>query len=150
MPRPRVFLDSNVLFSGIHSSAGAPATILEQFIEGRLAVVISQQVLEEVIRTIKGKLPEALPVLKELLLSTSPEIRPSPTPEEVERWRGLLDAGDAAILAAAVTAQPDCLVTGDKHFVKNPEIAEKAGLRIVTPAQFIEAWAREQSHDQVG
>ena len=142
-PKPRVFLDSNVVFSGLYSARGAPAVILDRFIEGRLMVVVSQQVLDEVIRTIKEKLPEALPALRKLLLNTPPEIRKDPTPEEITRWSGLLDAGDATILAAAVAAQPDYFVTGDRHFTENPEIAEKADLHIVTPAQFIEARAKE-------
>ena len=142
-PKPRVFLDSNVIFSGLYSSRGAPGIILERFIEGKLMVVVSQQVLDEVIRTIKEKLHEALPALRKLLLNTPPEIRKDPTPEEITRWSGLLDAGDAAILAAAVAAQPDYFVTGDRHFTENPVIAEKADLRIVTPAQFIEARANE-------
>jgi putative PIN family toxin of toxin-antitoxin system len=147
-PKPRVFLDSNVIFSGIYSSKGAPAVILERFIEGRLRVVVSQQVLDEVIRTVKEKLPEALPALRKLLVNAPPEIRKDPTPDEVKRWSGLLDAGDAAILAAAVAAQPDYFVTGDRHFTENPEIAERAGLHIVMPAQFIEAWAKEGGHDE--
>ncbi len=114
--------------------------ILERFIEGRLMIVVSQQLLDEVIRTIKEEIPEALPALRKLLVNAPPEIRKDPTPEEVKRWSGQLDIGDAAILAAAVAAQPDYFVTGDRHFTENPEIAEKAGLHIVTPAQFIEAW----------
>jgi putative PIN family toxin of toxin-antitoxin system len=138
-PKLRVFLDSNVIFSGLYSAGGAPGIILERFIEGRLMVVVSQQVLDEVIRTIKDKLPEALPALRKLLVNAPPEIRKDPIPEEVKRWSGLLDVGDAAVLAAAVAAQPDYFVTGDRHFIDNPEIAEKADLQIVTPAQFIEA-----------
>ncbi len=147
-PKPQVFLDSNVIFSGIYSSKGAPAVILERFIEGKLMVVVSQQVLDEVIRTIKEKLPEALPALRKLLVNAPPEIRKEPAPEEVKRWHGLLDVSDAAILAAAVASQPDYFVTGDKHFTENPEIAEKAGLQVITPAQFIEARAREEGHDE--
>lgn len=152
MPEPklRVFLDSNVIFLGIYSSRGAPAVILERFVEGRLMIVVSQQVLDEVIRTIKEKLPGALPALRKLLVNAPSEIRKDPIPEEVKRWSGLLDIGDAAILAAAVAAQPDYFVTGDRRFVENPEIAEKAGLQIVTPAQFIEARAKEGGHDESG
>ena len=146
MPEPklRIFLDSNVIFSGIYSSRGAPAVILERFIEGRIMVIVSQQVMDEVIRTIKEKLPEGLPALRKLLVNAPPEIRKAPTLEEIKRWSGLLDMGDAAILAAAVTAQPDYFVTGDRHFIDNPKIAEKAGLQIVTPAQFIEGLGREE------
>ena len=137
-PRPRVFLDSNVIFSGIYSSEGAPGIILEHFVEGRLRVVISQQVLEEVVRTVKEKLPHALPALRRLLVSIPPEIRNDPSPEEVARWAEVIQIEDASILAAAVAAQPDYLVTGDKHFFENLGIEEKSGLNVVTPAQFLE------------
>ena len=142
-PKPRVFLDSNVIFSGLYSSRGAPGIILERFIEGRLRVVISQQVLDEVIQTIKEKLPEALPALRGLLVNMPPEICKDPAPENVKRWMKLMDAGDAAILAAAVAAQPDYFVTGDKRFFENPDIAKKSGLQIITPARFIESVGKE-------
>jgi len=137
-PRLRVFLDSNVIFSGLYSSSGAPGAILEHFVEGRLEVVISQQVLEEVVRTVKEKLPEVLPTLRRLLTSAPPEVRKNPPPEEVTRWAGLMNTEDAAILAAAAAAQPAYLITGDKHFLGSPGISQKSGLHIVSPAQFLE------------
>ncbi|MBI2303703.1 MAG: putative toxin-antitoxin system toxin component, PIN family [Chloroflexi bacterium] len=137
-PKLRVFLDSNVILSGLHSSAGAPGIILERFIEGELMVVISQQVLEEVVRTINEKLPGALPTLKRLLVSIIPEIVKDPSPQEVTPWAEIIHPDDAGILTAAVAAQPDYLITGDKHFFENPSIAGKSGLHIVTPAQFLE------------
>lgn len=136
--RPRVFLDSNVVFSALYSSQGAPASIWERFIDGKLIVVISQQVLEEVVRTIKEKLPEALPLLSQLLVSVPPEIVAGPAPGEVARWAEVMHSSDASILAAAVAAQPDYLVTGDRHFLDNPAIAEKSGLCILTPVQLLE------------
>jgi len=72
MPRPRVFLDSNVLFSGLHSARGAPGIILDHFAKGAVIMVVSPLVLEEVVRTIKSKLPEALPSLYTLLVLTYP------------------------------------------------------------------------------
>ena len=136
-PKPRVFLDSNVIFSGLYSPKGAPGIILEHFTKGSISVAISQQILEEVIRTIKEKLPDALPALRRLLVSTPPEVRADPKMEEIERWAGKLHVADAAILAAAVASQPDYFITGDNHFIENPGIAEETGLHIVTPAQFL-------------
>ena len=149
-PKLRVFLDSNVIVSGIYSSRGAPAAILEHFVEGRLRVVVSQQVLDEVIRAVKVKLPDALPALRKLLVNAPPEIWKDPAPDDIECWREALDIGDAAVLAAAVAAEPDYFITGDRHFIENPEIAGKANLRIVTPAQFVEAWASKGGHDERG
>jgi putative PIN family toxin of toxin-antitoxin system len=136
--RPRVFLDSNVIVSALYSAEGAPAAILRRFIDGKLRVVISQQVLEEVVRTINEKLPEALPSLRKLLLSAPPEIVEDPGSHDVSRWAGVVHSDDAGILAAAVAAQPDYLVTGDKNFLEGPGVADKSGLRIVAPARFLE------------
>jgi len=136
-PRLRVFLDSNVIFSGLYSAEGAPGIILQHFMEGRLTIVISQQVLDEAVRTIREKLPEGLPALRRLLMSLPPEIREGPAPEETARWAKVIHPDDAGILAAAVAAQPDYLITGDTHFFENPNIAGESGLHIVTPAQFL-------------
>jgi len=142
-PRLRVFLDSNVIFSGMYSSQGAPGIILEHFIEGRLRVVISQQVLGEIVHTIKEKLPEALPALRRLLVNIPPEIGEDPTLEEVAHWAEVINIEDASILAAAIIAEPDYLITGDKHFFENPDIAEKSRLHIVTPTQFMKHLRKE-------
>jgi hypothetical protein len=141
--RPRVFLDSNVIFSGLYSPEGAPGIILEHFIKGNIRVVVSQQVLEEVVRTVRAKLPDALPTLKRLLVSMPPEVVADPGREEIERWMKRLPLGDAAVLAAAIGAQPDYFITGDKHFTQSPAIGEEAGLRIVTPARFLELLERD-------
>jgi putative PIN family toxin of toxin-antitoxin system len=138
-------LDSNVIFSGLYSSQGPPGIILEHFIKGSISLVVSRQVLEEVIRTIKEKLPEALPALRRLLVSIPPEVRADPEPEEIKRWSKKIPAVDAAILAAVVAAQPDYFVTGDNHFIASPDIAEETGLHIVTPVQFLKFLERGET-----
>jgi putative PIN family toxin of toxin-antitoxin system len=138
-PEPRVFLDSNVIFSGLYSSGGAPGIILELFMRGKIRVVVSQQVLEEVVRTLKEKLPGALPALKTLLVNTPPEIVKDPLVSEITRWADRLQAGEAAILAAAASAEPDCFISGDSHFIAVPGLAAAAGIEILTPAQFLKS-----------
>jgi uncharacterized protein len=136
-PELRVFLDTNVIFSGLYSSRGAPAAVLEYFSTGRIRVIVSQQVLEELIRTFKAKLPEGLPALKRLLLNAAPEVCAGPSAGAISRWAEVLQPGDAAILAAAVAAEADYLVTGDNHFLENPGIMRDAGIKIITPAQLV-------------
>ncbi len=133
----RVFLDTNVIFSGLYSSKGAPAAILERFIEGRISVVISQQVLEEVVRTIKEKLPQGLPALRRLMTGVPLEIQTDPSSEQIEKLTGKLQFADAAILAAAINARVGYLITGDSHFLGNPDIARECGLKIISPAEFV-------------
>ena len=135
--RPRVFLDANVIFSGLRSSSGPPARIIDLLACGQIDAVISQQVLEESVRAFKEKLPKGLSALGALLEETPLEICRDPLPQDIDAWAKVIDPGDAAILAVAVAAQIDYLVTGDKHFYQNVAVSEKSGLRIVTPAEFL-------------
>ena len=139
--KTRVFLDSNVIFSGLYSPEGAPGIILEHFVRGSISVVVSRQVLEEVIRTFKEKLPDSLPALRRLLVNTPPEVAAAPELPDIKRWTKKLHLGDAAILAAAITAQPDYFITGDRHFVENLDAKEK-GLTIVMPAELLKIMNR--------
>jgi len=141
-PKLRVFLDSNVVFSGLYSPQGAPGMILKYFLKGDISVVVSQQVLEEVIRTVKKKLPEVLPALRRLLMNIPPQVIVDPKPENIGRWAGRVPAADAIILAAAVQAGPDYFITGDSHFTDNPSIAAETGLNIITPVQALKLLER--------
>jgi putative PIN family toxin of toxin-antitoxin system len=132
-PKLRVFLDSNVFISGLYSSGKAPGKILENFIEGKIEIVISQQVLEEVVRAIREKLPEALPALNIFLSNTPPEIVRDPGESEIEAWAGFVHIEDAAILAAAISSHPDYLVTGDNHFLNNLNL-KNTGISIISPS----------------
>lgn len=138
MRRLRVFVDANVLFSGIYSETGAPARLMDGLSLAVLTVVVSQEVLDEVARNFAAKAPRLLAHLDFLLTNSVLEIAQDPSPAGVVRWRPYLRLGDATILAAAVSAQPDYFVTGDRHFLDNPVSALESGLRIVTPAQFME------------
>jgi predicted nucleic acid-binding protein len=133
----RVFLDSNVIFSGLYSGGGPPGAVLEQAVEGRFSMVISRQVLDEVVRTIAAKLPAALPVLQELLVNMPLEVCDDPDASAVEVWSKVVGAGDAPIAAAASAAEVDFLVSGDSHFLKAGAAAKKKGLRIVSPSAFV-------------
>ncbi len=135
--RIRVFLDSNVIFSGLYSGQGPPGAVLEQAVEGRFSMIVSRQVLDEVVRTVSGRLPEALPSLRELLVNMPLEVCGDPDPSAVEAWSQLVGADDAPIAAAASAAEVDFLVSGDSHFLEAAAAAERKGLRIVSPTAFI-------------
>jgi putative PIN family toxin of toxin-antitoxin system len=137
--KPRVFFDTNVIFSGLYREGGPPAELLDSYAANKLTLVVCGQVLEELVRTIEEKIPQALPALYLLLSSTPPEIVADPGAEEVTRWAQIIHQEDAPILAAAIAAEVDYLVTGNtKHFIADPEVARKSGLTIVTPAQLVD------------
>ncbi len=135
--KPRVFLDSNVIFSGLYSGQGPPGRVIGHAVEGGFVTVLSRQVLDEVVRTIAEKLPESLPSLRTLLENMPLEVCEDPDPASVEDWIGLVGKDDAPIAAAARTAEVDCLVSGDAHFLKARKAAARRGLKIVSPSDFL-------------
>jgi len=134
--RPRVFLDTNVLVSALHSAGGPPAAILRLHIDDRIAIVVSQLVVEELIRAVHRKLPDALPLLRELLLNTPPEVVPDPSADEIQRSAPGVNRSDAPVLAAAVNAAADYLVSGDAAFLREARRLEIA-VALVTPRELL-------------
>jgi putative PIN family toxin of toxin-antitoxin system len=135
--KPRVFLDSNVIFSGFYSLEGTPGQILQLCVNGKMTMVISRQVLDEVVRNIQRKLPDVLEPVIEFLSTTGIEIVVNPELEEVLGKRLNLPAGDAAVILAAFKARPDYFVTGDNHFLKNKELEKEVNFKIITPSQLL-------------
>jgi len=142
---PLVFLDSNVIFSGPHSPDGPPGAILTHLLDGNITAVVSRQVLEEVVRTFKKKLPRALPALREFLLSSPLKVVGDPEPDEVARWAGVMQEEDASILAAAIAAEPDFFVTGDSHFLNNTRLKKRSTLAICSPSGLIDNLSLEET-----
>jgi predicted nucleic acid-binding protein len=137
---PRIFADASVLVAGAGSRTGASRAVLVMAEIGSYRLVVCRQVLDETERNLRKKLPAALPVFAELMMAINLEIVPDPSPEEVVRWQAVVEPKDAPILAAAVAASPDRFLTLDvKDFIEPTHVAEKSGLRIETPAEFVQA-----------
>jgi predicted nucleic acid-binding protein len=137
---PRIFADASVLIAGAGSRTGASRAVLVMAEIGLYRLVVSRQVLDETERNLRKKLPAALPVFAELMMAINPEVVPDSSPEEVIRWQAVIEPQDVPILAAAVAAAPDRFLTLDvKGFIEPTHVAEKSGLRIETPAEFVQA-----------
>lgn len=133
----KVFADANVLIAGTASRTGASSAVLLMAEIGLFRLVVSRLVLEEAERNLRKKLPRALPNFARQLAQLQLEIVPPPTNEDVQRWVKFIEAKDAPILATAVSAQVDRLVTlNSKDFT--PEVAAQSGLRILSPAQLVQ------------
>ena len=137
--RPRVFLDTNVVFSALHSPTGAPAEILRLHIDGNIQMVVSQQVLEELARTISTELPQAVDSVQTLLLSTPPFVVPDPPRPLVDRWSQAVGLADAPVIAAAVEPRVDYFVTADRRLPAKLRASTKAALIAVSPREFLDS-----------
>ena len=116
--KPRVFIDSDVLFAGSASpnEHSASLVILRMAEITLLEAIVSQQVIIETERNLAAKMPGALPAFR-LLVSRCLTIVSSPSAAEVASYVGLADDKDLPILAAAVQARCAWLVTfNTRHF----------------------------------
>ncbi len=126
----RVAPDTNVLVSAF-IAAGPPSRILEGAIDGHLELVLAEPVIAELRRILTEKLGFDSVRLKEvetLLADLAVESVPVP-PDSPEAITG--DPDDDLILACAVQAKVDVLVSGDRRHLL-PLVAHR-GVRIITP-----------------
>lgn len=142
----RVFADSSVLIAGAGSRRGASRAVMIMAEIGLFKLVLSRKVLEECQRNLSEKVPAALPVFAELMAHIEPEILPDPLPEESARWQAIIKAKDAPILAAAVNAGVDRLLSLDMQDF-TPEVAAQSGLIIQTPGDFVKKIREIIGHD---
>jgi len=111
----RVFLDANILFSASKSD-GAIRRLLEWLIEGGHELWVDAFVVEEARRNLATRSPEALGRLETVLgnVKRLPTSARAPLPAEIAT---MLPEKDRPVLATAIRAGCDALLTGDRtHF----------------------------------
>lgn len=147
-PRSKVFLDSSALIAGIASSKGAAREILRLAEIGLIEIIVSRQVVVEVDRNITAKLPECLGDFRHYLETLAPVLVADPSRRDVLRFSSLIQPHDAPILAAAVAAQADYLVTWDqKHFMtKGPRALARP--KVMDPGEFLHEF-RQLLHEKL-
>lgn len=111
----RVFLDANVIFAAAISPGGRAQALFTLASAGYGTLLTSAFAAEEARRNVELKYPDASERLQARLGQCLEA--PASTPERVVWASGYLPAKDAPILAAAVAARSDLLITGDRaHF----------------------------------
>ena len=130
---PRVVLDSNVLISALHFG-GVPEELLLMANQGAIEVFLSPFILDEVAGVLQDKLDwepkdirSALRLLKDVVTLLEPKEKPHPV---------TTDQADNLVLACAVEAHADFLVTGDKRHLL--PLKRYKGIQILTPRDFLE------------
>ena len=130
----RVLIDTNVLISAALSAKGTPFQAYVKAASYPNHGLICEQNVDEMKRIFNKKFPNRLTALDKFLslaLMTL-ELVPIPTDEDTSESQ-IRDVNDRPILRAAIHANADVLLTGDKDFlesgVKHPAI--------LTPAEFL-------------
>jgi uncharacterized protein len=137
--RVRALCDTNVLVSAF-IAGGPPSRVIEAAIDARLDLVLAVPVLGELQRVLAVKLGFEIERVREVssfLTDLAVERVPPPAraPEAVTG-----DPADDLILACAVAAEVDVLVSGDRRHLL--PVGEHRGVRIIAPQTLLAEIAR--------
>lgn len=134
----RVVLDTNIFVSATIKPDTAPALVVQKFLHGKIEVLVSQKLLQE--------LEESIFYLRSRKYSNWTE-------DEVRQFVGDVkeiaqeitldsiepviadDPDDDIVLATAVTGRADYIISGDRHLL---DLKEYKGVPIMTAARFLE------------
>lgn len=134
MRKAKVVLDTNVVVSGVLSKEGNPARVLELWEKDAFTLVISQPLYEEIISTLTKLQPKyripvtAIKELAKLLRDYSLWVKIEHTPEVTR------DPKDDVVVATAIAADADFLITGDEDIMALGKSYKKVKIR--KPADF--------------
>jgi predicted nucleic acid-binding protein len=135
--RPRVFLDTSVLFAAVLSPEGGARMVLKLGEAGLLTLLVGNTVLAEADSVVAREAPETRPRLALLLDAAAVAVGPRPSRKVLRDARvWVAHAGDAAILAEALAARAEWLLSHDKRHLLGVD-ASGMGLKIGTPGDLI-------------
>ncbi len=143
----RLFLDSNVILSGLLSETGAPRIILDLLSLGLPQPVgaTGRYNLMEIERNLARKMPGLIPVYREYLPKMKLAVVSLPPATQLRKYSGLTAAKDLPVLVSALRWRADFLVTGDKKHFDKARRAADLPLRIVSPTELIESLAEQMA-----
>ena len=134
---PRVVPDTNVLVGAAYAPASASRRLVEACLRGELVAVLSpalrreyEHILPRAVR--RPGYEAALRQLVEGALLVEPADVPRVVPD---------DPDDDKLLAVAVAAGADALVTNDRHLLA---LDPYGTVRIRRPADFLRAWRADE------
>ena len=131
----RVLVDSNILISAALNAKGTPYKAFLKAVTHPNKGVICDQNIEEIRRIFNRKFPDKINAFEHFMSIALLAMEVVPTPiTEVESEEKIRDITDRPILRAAVYAQADILLTGDKDFLE----ADVKVPKIVTATEFLE------------
>ena len=130
----QVFVDASVLVAAVLSPTGGASALLEMAIRGRVNLLISDDIVEEVKRNVP-KLADKF----EILLRLVPFHYVSVTAEDVSAALDYTVAKDAHVVAAAKKATVEYLVTFDeKHLLHNEVLKQNVTFSMLKPGDLLQ------------
>jgi putative PIN family toxin of toxin-antitoxin system len=128
----RVMCDTNVLISGVLFPNSVPGKVLYTVAEQE-RLVLATYVVEELYRVFQKKFPDKAEHLDRYPGSGEFELFVTPGEFQHVEMPPVRDSKDEAVLASAILAEVDVLITGDKDF----SVIDIDRPIILTPASFL-------------
>ena len=128
----RVVADSNILVSALEFG-GKPMALLELAESGEVEIALSEAILTETLGVLRMKFHKTAEELRDrgaYLRAVSRMVEPLERVEVIT-----VDATDNAILEAAVAADAEVIVSGDRHLLS---LGSFRGIPVMRAAEFLE------------
>lgn len=129
----KVFADTNVWFSALYGSSNCEK-LLRGHLEHKISLVISQQILRELVRNIQKKIPLVIPIFERIFMSCPPEIVSDPDKIN-SKIKKFIDPKDQPIFASALLAKVNVFVTGNIKDFNIKELEKLTGIKILAPKE---------------
>lgn len=133
----KIVLDTNVLISGVFFT-GPPYEILKAWRDGRIQILISEEIIEEYRRV--GELLskqfsdiEFGPILQ-LLTINAEFVQPRKLTAQVCE-----DPDDDKFLECAISGKSNLIVSGDNHLLK---VSGHKGIEVIRPRNFVDNYLK--------
>ena len=133
----RVVLDANIYISALISNKGNPAKIINKWLAGQFDVLISQPIVDEILRVTNYKrIQKKYAKVRENRLEFVELIIEQGIWEESSETLTVVsaDESDNRYVECAVAGNAQYIVSGDEHLLG---VGEYQGIIIVTPATFL-------------
>lgn len=143
----RVFLDANVVLDGLVSRWSASRAVLILCAVRALRLVVAEFVVNEIENVLlviaqsdrftEQEINRMIEDYEKFMRIAAPEIITVAESKSLFQPASIIHhVHDVPVLAAALKAQPDCLLSlNQKHF--SPEIAQRTGLQIQDPLKYL-------------
>ena len=112
---------------------------------GSIRLMVGKRILQETEEVLKRKAPHLIGLFAQLCVEANVETGQEPDRAGLEHARSLIDyEPDAVVLAQALAANPDWLVSHDKeHFLGNPNLSGLS-FKVGSPGDVI-SWLRSST-----
>jgi len=140
----KVVLDTNIFVSSLLSKAGRPAMVIDAWRAGRYLLVTSPPIISEIKRvleapSIRKKYGLSRDRIERLILLLEKDGIVVPGLSGVARVIPE-DPTDEMFLSAALDAQADLIISGDRHLL---DLGEYKGIPVVTARQFLKLLGKQ-------